>query len=43
MRGGIYTIVALGTLDGDDEYEFGARVFVDSGDGDSFVDLTVAE
>ena len=41
--GGIYTIVALGTLDGDDDYEFGVRVFVDSGEGDSFVDLTVAE
>jgi len=37
-----YTIVALGTLDAEDDYDFGVRVFVDSGDGDSFVDLTIA-
>jgi hypothetical protein len=40
--GGQYTIVALGTLDADDDYDFGVRVFIDSGDGDSFVDLTIA-
>ena len=37
--GDIYTIVALGTVDDTDDYEFGARVFIDSSDGDSFVDL----
>ena len=41
--GGKYTIVALGTLDADDGYDFGVRVFIDSGDGNRFVDLTVAE
>lgn len=41
--GGQYTIVALGTLDADDDYDFGVRVFIDSGNGDSFVDLTIAE
>lgn len=41
--GRIYTVVALGTLDdgddGDPNFVFGVRVYVDSGDGDSFVDL----
>jgi len=41
--GGQYTIVALGTLDADDDYDFGVRVFIDSGNGDRFVDLKIAE
>jgi hypothetical protein len=36
----VYTVVALGTFDAGDEFPFFVRVFVDSGDGDFFVDLT---
>ena len=41
--GTIYTVVALGTLDDGDAYAFGVRVYVDSGDGNTFVDLTIAQ
>ena len=41
--GTIYTVVALGTLDDGDDYDFGVRVYVDSGDGNTFVDLTIAQ
>lgn len=40
--GTIYTVVALGTLDEEDAYDFGVRVFVDSGVGNTFVDLVIA-
>jgi hypothetical protein len=35
----IYTVVAHGTLDANDAYDFGVRAFIDSGEGDTFVDL----
>jgi hypothetical protein len=38
--GAVYTVVAHGTLDGNDNYPFGVRVFVDNGSGDAYVDLT---
>lgn len=38
----LYTVVAHGTLDATDNYPFAARVFVDNGDGDAYVDLTFA-
>ncbi len=38
--GEVYTVVAHGTLDETDNYPFGVRVFIDSGTGDQFVDLT---
>jgi hypothetical protein len=38
--GTIYTVVALGTLDDTDDIDFGVPVFVDSGNGDAFVDFT---
>jgi len=37
---GIYTIVARGTLDATDSYNFTVRVFSDTGGGTSFEDLT---
>ena len=40
QAGTVYTVVALGTFDGGDDYPFFVRVFVDNGDGDLFVDLT---
>lgn len=40
QAGTVYTVVALGTLDGTDSFPFLVRVYVDSGDGDQFVDLT---
>jgi len=40
--GSVYTIVAHGTLDGNDAYPFGVRVFIDNGDGDEYVDLIPA-
>lgn len=44
QAGNVYTILAHGTLDENDEYPFAVRVFVDNGDGDAYVDLTaVAE
>jgi hypothetical protein len=39
----VYTVVALGTFDDTDEFPFFVRVFVDSGDGDVFVDLTAGD
>ncbi len=41
--GTIYSVVALGTLDDSDGYAFGVRVFNDSGHGNTFFDLTVAQ
>ena len=38
----IYTVVARGTLEDTDDFDFGVRVFIDNGAGDTFVDLTVA-
>ena len=35
----VYSIVAIGTLDDTDEYDFTARVFIDTATGDQFVDL----
>jgi hypothetical protein len=40
MNGTVYTVVAHGTLDDEDNYPFAARVFVDNGSGDAYVDLT---
>ena len=40
--GTLYTIAALGTLNGDDEYDFMVRVYTDNGDGAGFADLTPA-
>lgn len=39
-NGKIYTVVAHGTLDANDEYPFAVRVFVDNGMGDAFADFT---
>jgi hypothetical protein len=39
-NGAVYTVVAHGTLDDSDNYPFAARVFVDNGVGDAYVDLT---
>ncbi len=39
-NGKLYTVVAHGTLDANDAYPFAARVFVDNGIGQAFVDLT---
>jgi hypothetical protein len=39
----VYTVVALGTFDDGDDYPFFVRVFVDSGDGDLFVDFTAGD
>ncbi|MBD3225049.1 MAG: DUF4397 domain-containing protein [Caldithrix sp.] len=39
-NGKVYTVTAKGTLNGNDQYPFIARVFVDNGAGDVFVDLT---
>jgi len=41
--GVIYTTVALVTLNDANDYDFGVRVYVDCGDGDSFVGLTIAD
>jgi len=38
----IYTVIAIGTIDDTDAFDFGVRVFDDTGSGDAFVDLTVA-
>lgn len=35
----LYTVVALGTLDAGDAYDFTVRVFIDNDDGDQYVDL----
>jgi hypothetical protein len=40
MAGNVYTVVAHGTLDANDNYDFAVRVFVDNGMGDAYVDLT---
>lgn len=37
--GNVYTILAYGTLDANDVYAFGGRLFVDTGAGDQHVDL----
>jgi len=39
----VYTIVALGTFNDHDDVPFFARVFIDSGRGNRFVDLTAGE
>lgn len=41
-NGSVLTVVAHGTLDPNDSFDFAARVFVDNGDGDTFLDLTPA-
>lgn len=41
-NGGVYTVVAHGTLNDADAFPFAVRVFVDINPGDAFVDLTVA-
>jgi rhodanese-related sulfurtransferase len=38
-NGNVYTVVAHGTLDAEDEYPFAVRVFVDNGIGTAYVDL----
>lgn len=38
----IYTVVALGTLDDTDAFDFGVRAFIDTGNGNTFADLTIA-
>lgn len=38
--GKLYTVVARGTLDATDSYNFGVRVFIDNGDGKTSLDLT---
>ena len=40
QNGSVLTAVAHGTLAANDGYDFGTRVFVDNGDGNSYVDLT---
>jgi hypothetical protein len=40
QNGSVLTVVAHGTLDDMDAYPFAARVFVDNGTGDSYLDLT---
>jgi len=40
--GTIYTVVANGTLNSDDSYTFGVRVFVDNNNGDVTADLSFA-
>ncbi|MCO6473067.1 MAG: DUF4397 domain-containing protein [Melioribacteraceae bacterium] len=42
MSGRIYTVMAQGTLSGDDSYPFNVRTYVDNNQGISFVDLEVA-
>jgi hypothetical protein len=42
VDGNVYTVVAHGTLDNSDDYPFAVRVFVDNGEGMSYVDLTPA-
>jgi hypothetical protein len=39
-NGTVYTVIAHGTLNNTDNYPFAARVFVDNGSGDAYVDLT---
>jgi hypothetical protein len=39
-NGMVYTVIAHGTLADTDNYPFAARVFVDNGNGDAYVDLT---
>jgi hypothetical protein len=41
--GAINTTFALLPLNDANDYDFGIRVFVDCGDGDSFFDLTIAD
>lgn len=38
----LYTVVAHGTLDATDNYPFAVRIFVDNGDGDTYVDMSFA-
>ena len=40
--GNVYTVVAHGTLDADDDYPFVVTVFMDNGAGSSAGDLTPA-
>jgi len=35
----VYSIVAIGTFDGEDDYDLTVRVFIDNGAGDQFIDL----
>lgn len=41
--GNIYTVVARGTLNPSDNYDFEVRVFVDNNEGTAFVDLITAD
>jgi hypothetical protein len=41
--GGIYTVIARGTLDASDEYDFEVRAFIDNQTGKEFADLATAE
>lgn len=38
----VYSILAIGTLDGTDDYDLTVRVFIDNDNGDQFVDLVPA-
>ena len=38
-KGKVYTVVAHGTLDANDNYNFGVRAFIDNGDGKTYADL----
>ncbi len=42
-KGGIFTVVARGTLDATDEYEFEVRAFIDNQTGKEYADLASAE
>jgi len=41
-EGQVYTVVAHGTLNSGDQYPFGVRVFIDTGNGDQYADLSEA-
>jgi hypothetical protein len=43
QNGSVYTVVAQGTLNAADMYDFTARVFVDNSSGDASVDLVAAQ
>ena len=42
-KGGIFTVVARGTLDPNDEYDFEVRAFIDNQTGKDYADLVSAE
>lgn len=42
-KGGIYTVVARGTLDPNDDYDFEVRAFIDNQSGKEYADLASAE